>query len=142
MRQGKVVALGLALVLGTLILTGCSAKPLPDGMEEESVSQAADEVLDQLVHGNYQEVADAFRTDMQEEYNVTAQVVEETMEITQESGAFKKVSDRVITGGDQKVFTEPFAVAVLYCEHENGDVIYEFSFDTGLELIGLSIQPK
>ena len=57
----------LALVLGlsVLLLAGCAGasdpEPLPQGMEEETLTAAAQQVADLLVDGDYQAVYQMFR---------------------------------------------------------------------------------
>ena len=63
----KISVLMAVLLLALLTLTGCrGARPLPEGMEEEAVGEAAREIVALLVDGNYQEVADSFRPEVKE----------------------------------------------------------------------------
>ena len=109
-------------------------------MEEDTLIQAGEEVLGHLTAGEYQAVADAFRPDMQQTYSVTAETVQAAMDTVAEAGAYVRTTDTVTAGGNEKNFEEPYGVVLLYCEHEKKDVLYEFSFDTGLELIGLAVK--
>ena len=126
-----------------LMLSGCSkAKPLPEGMDEESTGEAAREIVAMLLDEDFQGVADAFRPDVREEYSVTADVIEEMMDSVSEAGAYVKTTKTLALGGNSKSFDEPYAAAAVYCEHESKDVIYEVSLDTDLEVIGLQLKEK
>lgn len=135
--------LALTMLASLFLLSGCGRSgSLPEGMEEDAVKAAGQEVLDHLIAGEYQAVADAFRADLREEFGVTADSVKAAMDTTEEAGAYVKSSESTVAKGDPKNFDEPYAVAIFYCEHEEKDVIYEFSFDTDLTLVGLRIKPK
>jgi hypothetical protein len=141
----KKIALALACVLTlTMILTGCGSRPLPSGMDQDAVGAEAERLLDLLLAEDYQSVADAFRDDLREEYAVTADTVKEAMDAADGARAYVQTSSVLVVGGkkSKKTFQEDYAVAVLYCEHEEKAVIYEFSFDTDLKLIGLAVKPK
>lgn len=131
------------VLLALLVLAGCrGARPLPEGMDEEQVGEAAREVVAMLVEGDYQGVADAFRSDLREEYSVTADTVRDVMDAASEAGAYVKTTKTLVLGGTNKSFGEPYAAAAVYCEHESKDVIYEVSLDTNLHVIGLQVKQK
>lgn len=139
----KISVLMVVLLLALLTLTGCrGARPLPEGMEEEAVGEAAREIVALLVDGNYQEVADSFRPEVKEEYSVTADTVKAMMDTVAEAGGYVKTTRTLVVGGDSKKFTEPYAATAVYCEHQSKDVIYEISFDADLKVIGLQVKQK
>lgn len=43
----------LACLLLALVLTGCAPRALPDGMEEDAVIEAGQEIVELLVGGRY-----------------------------------------------------------------------------------------
>lgn len=61
----RVIGAALALIL-VLALTGCSGKPLPEGMDEETLLDAGREIVTLLNEGDYQGVYDRMRADGQE----------------------------------------------------------------------------
>ena len=61
----------LLLLLCIVVLTGCQGKPLPEGMEEETVLDAGREVVISLVRGEYDAVAEAFREELKDYYGYT-----------------------------------------------------------------------
>ena len=142
MKKKLSSVLGLALCLA-MTLSGCSgAKPLPEGMDQDTVANTANEIVSQLITGEYQAVADAFRDDMQAEYSVTAQTIEDMMSTVENAGAYVRTEEILVLGGKSKSFDEPYAAVAVYCEYENKDIVYEMSLDLGLELIGLAAKQK
>ncbi len=142
MRKKTALVLALALTL-SLALTGCGTRPLPEGMEEASVGETAEGLLALLLDRDYQGVADAFRGDMKERYQITGETVQAAMEAVEDAGGYVRTTDILAVGGKKsKSFDEPYGVAILYCKHEEKDVVYEFSLDTDLNLIGLAVKPK
>ena len=142
MKKVRFLALGLALVLA-LALTGCKgSKPLPEGMDLEKTGEAGRQLATMLTEGDYQGVLDQFDPDMLSQYQITADDLGELMASTEECGAFKEITDTVCVGTEAKEFEGTFASVTVYCEHEDGDVIYVFSLDTDLSLLGLQLKTK
>lgn len=138
----KLTAL-LSLALSLAMLSGCSAaRKLPDGMEEEPTSQAAQAIVAQLIAGEYDAVAAAFRDDLEQELSITGQTVADLMATVEGAGAYVTTNEILVLGGESKSFDEPYAAVAVYCEHEEKDVIYELSLDMNLELIGLRAKER
>lgn len=134
--------LRLSPLLLILLLVSCSARPLPDGMDEETAGQAGRDMVALLTAGDYQGVADAFREDLAQQYSVTPEAIGAIMDTVSPTGTYVKTERTLAVGGGNKDFTEPYASVIVYCEHTDGNVIYEFSFDTQLNLIGLQVKKK
>ena len=125
----------IACTLSLVLLAGCEGKPLPDGMDEETLLSAGQEVVDLLMEGDYQQVYDRFRDDIQSQ--LTVDNVKNLMETeTQDAGDFKKVKDTLATGSSQG---EDHGIAVIYCEYSKKNVRFRVAFDPNMELIGLEI---
>ena len=128
----------LLLILGVLtlfLLAGCEGKPLPDGMDEETLLSAGQEVADLLIEGDYQQVYDRFREDIRE--TLTVDNVKNLMETGVEgAGDFKKVKDTLATGSTEG---EEHGIAVIYCEYTKENVRFRVAFDPDMNLIGLEI---
>jgi len=138
------MALG-CLVLGiSLMLTGCTGPaPLPEGMDEETVISVGQEVLDELLAGEYELILARIREDIrnQEGKQITADVIKQLADeylVPEELGEFKEISDSVAEGVSTPD-TEPHGVAVFHCKYEEEKVAFGFAFDTDMNLIGLSI---
>lgn len=144
MRQWRkrvgALALAVTVVLSLFLLAGCKGKPLPEGMDKETVQTKAEEVLALLADGDYTQVAEQFRQDVREEYGVTADTITQAMEQVAGAGAYVKLADSTVVGGENENFDGEYAVAVLYCKHEKKKVVYQFSIDPSYQLIGFSAQ--
>ena len=133
----------LAFALSLTMMSGCSAaRKLPEGMDEETVSQAAQAIVAQLLAGEYDTVAALFRDDLEQELNITGQTVADMMATVSEVGAYVGTDEILVLGGKSKGFDEPYAAVAVYCAYENEDVIYELSLDMNLELIGLRAKER
>lgn len=143
MKKKLNIILSLALLLPILLLSSCSkAVPLPDSMDQEEVSQVAQEIVAQLIAGEYQAVADRFRADMKETYSVTADTIKAMMDTVAEAGSYVGTERILVLGGESKSVKEDYASVGVSCKHENKTVYYELSLDVNLELIGLAAKQK
>jgi len=124
------------------LLSGCSARPLPDGISQEAAGQAGQAIVDLLLAGNYQGVVDSFDPEMRQSLSLTAGLVETSISPVLDAGAYISTYQIMAVGGQSKNYDGDFVTVGIYCEHEEVDVIYEMSFDTDLELIGLDAQQK
>ena len=128
----------LLLIVGVLtlfLLAGCEGKPLPEGMDEDTLLSAGQEVADLLIEGEYQQVYDRFRDDIRE--NLTVDNVKNLMVTGIEgAGEFKKVKDTLTTGSTEG---EDHGIAVIYCEYTKENVRFRVAFDPDMNLIGLEI---
>lgn len=144
MRQWKkragALALAVTVALSLFLLAGCKGKPLPEGMDQDAAQAKAEEVLALLADGDYTQVADQFRQDVREQYDITADTIDQAMENVADAGAYVKLTDSTVVGGENESFDGEYAVAVLYCKHEKKKVVYQFSIDPDYQLIGFSAQ--
>lgn len=132
----RVIGAALALLL-VLALVGCSGKPLPEGMDEETLLDAGREIVTLLNEGDYQGVYDRMRADGQEASTVDD--VREAMEnLLDEVGPYVKENDTLATG--QTLDSgEEYGTAVFYCKHEKKNVVYRVAFSTEMELMGFTV---
>lgn len=132
----RVIGAALALIL-VLALTGCSGKPLPEGMDEETLLDAGREIVTLLNEGDYQGVYDRMRADGQEASTVDD--VREAMEnLLDEVGPYVKENDTLATG--QTLDSgEEYGTAVFYCKHEKKNVVYRVAFSAEMELMGFTV---
>lgn len=139
-KRAGALALAVTVALSLFLLAGCKGKPLPEGMDQDAAQAKAEEVLALLADGDYTGVADQFRQDVREQYDITADTIDQAMENVADAGAYVKLIDSTVVGGENESFDGEYAVAVLYCKHEKKKVVYQFSIDPGYQLIGFSAQ--
>ena len=133
----RIPALLTALIL-MLGLTSCSVHRLPEGISEEAAAEAGEAVVALLLAGDYQGVVDAFDPDMREKLALTADQVELVMVPVLDAGAYVSTYKIMSVGGQSSGYEGTYVTVGIYCEHEKKDIVYEMSFDTDLELIGLT----
>ena len=138
----RTLAAALALAAALTSLSGCSARPLPEGLDEETCGQAGQAIVTMLLDGDYQGVVDAFDPDMRNSIGLTTQQVEAVMVPVIDAGAYLNTYQVMAVGGQSKNYDGEYITVGIYCEHEEKDVVYEMSFDTDLELIGLDAKQK
>ena len=138
MRKKRWTA-AVAAVLCVLTLAGCKGKPLPDGMEEDAVLAAGEEIVQQLTDGDYSAVLLAqFRSDIRE--GLTAEQLQTQVETaTQKAGQYRKLDDTLVTGSQEP---EPHGIAVIYCKYTKDSVMFRVAFDPEMELIGLEVSKR
>ena len=128
----------MAAVLCVLTLAGCKGKPLPDGMEEDAVLAAGEEIVQQLTDGDYSAVLAQFRSDIRE--GLTAEQLQTQVETaTQKAGQYRKLDDTLVTGSQEP---EPHGIAVIYCKYPTDSVMFRVAFDPEMELIGLEVSKR
>ena len=134
----KFLLLMLALLCGCA-LAGCKGKALPEGMEEEKVLAAGQEIVDLLVAGDCQSVYDRLRPDVRDSTTVEAisQLLTETLD---GAGDYREEGNTLVTGITDG--EEPQGIAVIYCKYSNKNIRFRIAFDPDMELIGLSMAKK
>lgn len=138
MKKKKTLLFVCLTLLFALALSGCEGKALPEGMDEETLLSAGEEVTLQLVDGDYQSVFDRFRDDIQE--SLTVDAVKTLVESeTEKAGNFKAIDDTLATGSEEG---ESHGIAVIYCDYSKKDVTFRVAFDPDMELIGLSVKKR
>ena len=139
-RWLTVACLGLAV---SVLLTGCTGKPLPKEMDEKTVIAAGQEIFDFLLAGDYEAIVARLREDIRNQPgkeitpDIVRQLVDEKLN-PEEVGAFKKISSTA-TEGVNESGTEPHGVAIFHCEFKEEKVGFGFAFDLEMNLIGLSL---
>ena len=94
MRKKSLCILALVCLL---LLAGCSGKPLPEGMEEDTLLEKGREIVQQLNESQWQDVYDAMRADGQE--TTSPADIQSYMEaLLAEAGAYQKETDLELIG--------------------------------------------
>ena len=125
----KRLLFGILTLVLCLWLAGCGAS-LPDGMDEESVQQAAETTISQLVNEEYDALTDSMDDTMKEA--ISAEEWPEIWQpLAQQLGAFVEVEKHTIVGKDG------MAVDVAQAAFENGKLTFTLSYDSSYRLAGL-----
>ena len=132
----------LVLAASTLLLSGCGAKRVPDGMDEEALGELGRQIVTHLVNDDYQAVVDAFDPDTREQYHIDVDAVTSVMTPISKAGAFVQFYRVLVVGGASDNYDGDYAVVAVQCEHEEDDVIFEMSVNTDMALIGLTADIK
>lgn len=135
MRQ-KTQRLAAALLV-LFLLTGCQGKPLPEGMDGETLLQNGREVVILLTGGDYEAVLGLMREDVAA--GVTAEDIQSlVLRQTDGAGVYKEINSSMVTG--QSSDGESYGVAVFYCKYEKKNVLFRLAFDVNYELIGMEVK--
>ena len=135
MRQKARSAAALALAL--LLLCGCQGKPLPAGMDEETLLQKGREAVILLTGGDYEGVLGLMREDVAS--GVTAEDIQNlVLKQTDGAGVYKEIDSSMATG--QSSDGESYGVAVFYCKYSKKNVMFRLAFDVNYALIGMEVK--
>ena len=127
----------LAGTLCLMLLCSCSGKPLPDGMDEDALLEAGQNVLLMIVDGDYTGVQALFRADVAAE--LTAEDIGELAARQLDgAGEYRQITDRMTTG--QSSNGESYGVAVFFCEYTKDKVLFRAAFDPNMTLIGIELK--
>ena len=130
MRSAAVLALLL------LLLCGCQGKPLPAGMDEETLLRHGREAVILLTNEDYAAVRDLMREDVAS--SVTPEEIQSlVIQQTGNAGTYREIDSTMATG--QSSDGESYGVAVFYCKYEKKNVLFRLAFDSNYELIGIEV---
>lgn len=126
-----------ALALLACLLCGCQGKPLPEGMDEETLLKNGREVTILLAGGDYEAVRERMREDVAAD--VTAEDIQAlVLKQTDGAGTYKQIDSFMATG--QSSDGESYGVAVFYCNYSKKNVMFRLAFDANYELIGMEVK--
>ena len=134
----KWIALCLALLCAGL-LCACQGKPLPDGMSEDTLLQRGQEVLLELVEGDYDAVYGYLRPDVAAGTSA-GDIQSLVLRPVGGAGGYKQIESRMTTG--QSPNGEHYGVGVMYCQFSKDDVLVRLAFDPQMALIGLEVKKQ
>ena len=130
----KIQAL-LTMVLTAICLSACSNTKLAEGFDEDKIKEAAQNAVDCLIAGEYEECVAMMDADMQAA--LPAESLKSNVEpMNEKTGAFREYKSIAVIGQKDAEGTDA-AVAVIVAEFENEKVTYTVSFNQSMEIIGL-----
>ncbi|MFR1808878.1 MAG: DUF3887 domain-containing protein [Pygmaiobacter massiliensis] len=129
----RILTICLALTMAAGLLTGCGAKPLPDGFDKETVLSAAREIVAELEDEKYDEIAAKMDATLTQAGG--AEKIEEVWEsYSEQLGNFKEYTEESTFGQDG------YGVAVLVAKYEDGTAQFTISFDSEMKLAGFYVK--
>lgn len=128
------ISMALIIAMSALLLMGCSGTKLSGDYDEEKVKAVAQEAIDHLVAGEYEECTGLMSEEMQAA--ITAEVLAANMEtMAGQKGAFQEYKSNTVVGQKDKDGTE-YAVAVVVAGFEKGNVTFTVSFGADMQISG------
>lgn len=133
LRRG--LSMALITAASVFLLAGCSSgTKLSGDFDQEKVKAAAQEAIDHLVAGEYEECVGLMGEEMQAA--ISAEVLATNMEtMTGQKGAFQEYKSSSVIGQTDKDGTE-YAVAVVVADFEKGNITFTVSFDKEMKIMG------
>lgn len=138
-KQTRNIAAALLAMAVLLGLFGCSAKTLPEGFDADAVTKKAAQMVSLATVGDYDALIAAMRDDLKDA--VTAdQLRDGWASVYEKAGAFDSITKTALSGTADAQTGEEYAVAQVLVKHENSSLLYTFSFDKDLALVGLYLK--
>ncbi|MBO5917645.1 MAG: hypothetical protein J6Q14_02630 [Oscillospiraceae bacterium] len=136
----RVACLGLLMAM---LLSGCASEiPIPEDMDEQALLAAGQEVFDLLIADEFETICDRIRDDIVTQVEITPEKIQKQMDVDeQQYGKLKKVKETWTSGvpADEEAKIEEHVIAWFECEYAEQRLVYGFSFDLDLNLIGMSV---
>lgn len=133
---GKIMSLVLAGVLLTGLLAGCGSKnSLADVFDEETVKKQAMDDITLAQSSDFEGWKNRFSPEVQSA--VTEDAYKNYLNTLDEKGTFKEFGRVAVVGQEQNGTN--YAVAVVICKYENGDIKYTIAYDEQMNLIQFTI---
>lgn len=134
-RTIKLLSALLTLILLAGLLAGCSKNKLADAFDEETVKQQAMTDITLAESNDFAGWKARFTPEYQSA--VTEDAYTSYLSTLNEKGAFKEFGKIAIIGQEQNGTN--YAVAVVICKHENGDIQYTVAYDENMNLVQFTI---
>ena len=134
-KTRKLFTILLTFTLLASLLTGCSKNKLSDVFDEETVKQQAMSDITLAESNDFAGWQARFTPEYQSA--VTEEAYTTYLDTLNEKGAFKEFGKIAIIGQEQNGTN--YAVAVIICKHENGDIQYTVAYDENMNLVQFTI---
>lgn len=128
--------LAVSMTVFLFLLSGCNGKPLPEGMDEDTLFTAGKDVVLLLVGGEFETVHEMLREDLRGQISVDNIRAEVSAQLS-DAGVYKQIEDHMATG--EVIDGVRYGISVLYCEFSEEDVLIRVSFDKDWNLVGFSL---
>ena len=134
-KTRKLFTILLTFTLLASLLIGCSKNKLSDVFDEETVKQQAMSDITLAESNDFAGWQARFTPEYQSA--VTEEAYTTYLDTLNEKGAFKEFGKIAIIGQEQNGTN--YAVAVIICKHENGDIQYTVAYDENMNLVQFTI---
>ena len=135
LRIKRNISIMLLLAITALALAGCSSTKLSDSFDEAAVKEAAQKAIEYMLAGEYEACAAMMSEEMLAA--LPAETLAASVEaVTAQTGAFQEYKSTAVIG-QKGSDGKDYAVAVVVAAFEKGNVTYQVSFDTEMEMIGI-----
>ena len=129
----KGISMALIMAASMLMLIGCGGTKISDDFDEEKVKATAQEAIDHLVAGEYEECLALMGEEMQDA--ISAEALATNMETTAgQKGAFQEYKSSTV--GQKDKDGSEYAVAVIVAGFEKGNITFTVSFDKDMKMTG------
>lgn len=129
----KKMKLLLIMVLGCVMLVGCSSSKLSESFDEQELKTTTEEVIQMLYNGEYDKI-EAMSNEVLIDAKVTEKLSEVWEPLAKDLGKFESYEKEAVVGKDND------ATVIVITKFENGKVQFTISYNEDMELIGFFIK--
>lgn len=121
------------LCMMMLILTACSAQPLPEQFEEDTVKESAEQAIGFFNEQDYQSILGMSSAEFQEILTVD-EFANQCDPYLEKCGSFKEISKTIFLGDVDKETQAAYGGVVMIGSYEEGTIQFTISFNEDMEL--------
>ena len=121
------------LCMMLLILTACSAQPLPEQFEEDTVKESAEQAIGFFNEQDYQSILGMSSAEFQEILTVD-EFANQCDPYLEKCGSFKEISKTFFLGDVDKETQAAYGGVVMIGSYEEGTIQFTISFNEDMEL--------
>ena len=121
------------LCMMLLILTACSAQPLPEQFEEDTVKESAEQAIGFFNEQDYQSILGMSSAEFQEIFTVD-EFAKQCDPYLEKCGSFKEISKTIFIGDVDKETQAAYGGVVMIGSYEEGTIQFTISFNEDMEL--------
>ncbi len=121
------------LCMMLLILTACSAQPLPEQFEEDTVKESAEQAIGFFNEQDYQSILGMSSAEFQEILTVD-EFANQCDPYLEKCGSFKEISKTIFLGDVDKETQAAYGGVVMIGSYEEGTIQFTISFNEDMEL--------
>lgn len=124
-----------AVLMCSILLSGCAGQKLSSDFNEDDVKQAAENVITLINSGDTEAFKELCTVKMKEA--MTDDVMKQIYDAIGEGGEFNEIEEMSVAGAKDKASEEEFAVVVARAKYEIKTFVFTISFTKQMKLAGL-----